>query len=49
VRRIVEAHEGRLWLQSKAGTTAFFVALPLAPMEAVAAMHPPGSNRINAD
>jgi two-component system sensor histidine kinase KdpD len=31
VRRIVEAHEGRVWFESQAGMTVFFLALPLAP------------------
>jgi two-component system sensor histidine kinase KdpD len=33
VRRIVEAHEGRVWFESQAGVTLFFLALPLAPGE----------------
>jgi two-component system, OmpR family, sensor histidine kinase KdpD len=31
VRRIVEAHAGRVWFESQAGVTMFFLALPLAP------------------
>ena len=30
-RRIVEAHEGRVWVESTAGFTVFSIALPLAP------------------
>ena len=30
VRRIAEAHEGRVWFESQAGMTVFFLALPLA-------------------
>ncbi len=41
VKRIVEAHAGRVWVESQAGMTAFFLALPLAPPEAVAAVHMP--------
>jgi two-component system, OmpR family, sensor histidine kinase KdpD len=33
VRRIVDAHEGRVWFESQAGMTIFFLALPLAPRE----------------
>jgi two-component system, OmpR family, sensor histidine kinase KdpD len=43
VKRIVEAHAGRVWVESQAGMTAFFLALPLAPPEAVAAVHLPDS------
>jgi two-component system sensor histidine kinase KdpD len=47
VRRIVEAHEGRVWVESGAGVTVFSLALPLAfaPSETVAARHSPGSDR----
>lgn len=31
VRRIVEAHHGRVWFESQNGITVFFLALPLAP------------------
>ena len=41
VKRIVEAHAGRVWVESQSGMTAFFLALPLAPPEAVAAVHLP--------
>jgi two-component system sensor histidine kinase KdpD len=43
VKRIVEAHAGRVWVESQSGRTAFFLALPLAPQEAVAAVHLPDS------
>jgi two-component system, OmpR family, sensor histidine kinase KdpD len=43
VKRIVEAHDGRVWVESQAGMTTFFLALPLAPPEAVAAVHLPDS------
>jgi two-component system sensor histidine kinase KdpD len=43
VKRIVEAHAGRVWVESQAGMTAFFLALPLAPPEAVAAVQLPDS------
>jgi two-component system sensor histidine kinase KdpD len=36
-RRIVEAHEGRIWVESRAGVTVFSIALPLAPRQALAA------------
>jgi len=38
VRRIVEAHEGRVWFESQAGMTMFFMALPLAPRGDIGAM-----------
>jgi two-component system sensor histidine kinase KdpD len=38
VRRIAEVHGGRVWLESQAGMTIFFLALPLAPREDVAAV-----------
>jgi two-component system sensor histidine kinase KdpD len=41
VKRIVEAHAGRVWVESQSGRTAFFLALPLASPEAVAAVHLP--------
>jgi two-component system, OmpR family, sensor histidine kinase KdpD len=41
VKRIVEAHAGRVWVESQSGLTAFFLALPLAPPEAVAAVRWP--------
>jgi two-component system, OmpR family, sensor histidine kinase KdpD len=47
VRRIMEAHEGRVWVESGAGVTVFSMALPLAPREAVAALRSPGSTRDN--
>ena len=37
VRRIMEAHQGRVWVESDAGTTVFSLALPLAPGKAAAA------------
>jgi two-component system sensor histidine kinase KdpD len=37
VRRIMEAHQGRVWVESDAGTTVFSLALPLAPRKAAAA------------
>jgi two-component system sensor histidine kinase KdpD len=37
VRRIMEAHQGRVWVESQAGTTVFSLALPLAPRKAAAA------------
>lgn len=43
VKRIVEAHEGRVWVESQSGMTSFFLALPLAPAEAVAAVSLPDS------
>jgi two-component system sensor histidine kinase KdpD len=36
VKRVVEAHEGKVWVESQMGTTTFSLALPLAPKEAVA-------------
>jgi two-component system, OmpR family, sensor histidine kinase KdpD len=36
VRRIVEAHEGRVWVESQAGLTVFSIALPLASRAAEA-------------
>jgi two-component system, OmpR family, sensor histidine kinase KdpD len=41
VKRIVEAHAGRVWVESQSGRTAFFLALPLAPPQAVAAIDLP--------
>jgi two-component system sensor histidine kinase KdpD len=43
VKRIVEAHAGRVWVESQSGMTAFFLALPLAPPEAIPAVHLPDS------
>ncbi len=40
VRRIMEAHEGRVWVESGAGVTVFSMALPLAPRETVAGLRP---------
>jgi nitrogen-specific signal transduction histidine kinase len=34
---VVEAHEGKVWVESQMGTTTFSLALPLAPKEVVAA------------
>ena len=34
----MEAHEGRVWVESGAGVTVFSMALPLAPREAVAGL-----------
>jgi two-component system sensor histidine kinase KdpD len=45
VKRIVEAHAGRVWVESQSGLTAFFLALPLASPEAVAAVDSPIQNR----
>lgn len=45
VRRIMEAHEGRVWVESGAGVTVFSMALPLAPSDAAAALRSPGSTR----
>jgi two-component system sensor histidine kinase KdpD len=36
VKRVVEAHEGSVWVDSQAGTTTFSLAFPLAPKELVA-------------
>lgn len=41
VRRIIEAHQGRVWVESAAGATVFSMALPLASRETVAALHFP--------
>ena len=45
VRRIVDAHEGRVWFESQAGMTIFFLALPLAPREHAEATHAPLQSR----
>jgi two-component system sensor histidine kinase KdpD len=47
VKRIVEAHEGRVWVESRPGLTVFSIALPLAPREVVAAIHPPNSTSLD--
>ena len=44
VRRIVEAHEGRVWFESQAGMTVFFLALPLAPSEHAVAARATGAD-----
>ena len=44
VRRIVKAHEGRVWVESVAGNTIFSLALPLAPAETAAAGRSPASD-----
>jgi len=44
VRRIVEAHEGSVWVESQAGTNVFSIALPLAPPTGETP-HLPGLNR----
>jgi two-component system sensor histidine kinase KdpD len=36
VKRVVEAHEGSVWVESQAGTTTFSLAFPPAPEEIVA-------------
>jgi two-component system, OmpR family, sensor histidine kinase KdpD len=46
VRRIMEAHEGRVWFESQAGTTVFFLALPLAAREDLAAPLGPGTQQV---
>ena len=33
VKRVVEAHEGSVWVESQAGTTTFSLAFPVAPEE----------------
>jgi len=45
VRRIVDAHEGRVWFESQAGMTIFFLALPLAPREPLEATQAPVQSR----
>jgi two-component system, OmpR family, sensor histidine kinase KdpD len=44
VRRIVEAHEGRVWFESQAGMTVFFLALPLARAEHAVAAQATGAD-----
>ncbi len=42
----MEAHEGRVWFESQAGTTVFFLALPLAAREDLTAPLAPGTQQV---
>jgi two-component system sensor histidine kinase KdpD len=46
VKRVVEAHEGQVWVESQTGTTTFSLALPLASKEAVGARSSPFPGRL---